>query len=180
MTSSAPPKVNFEPVDFSSREHRALLFDLALTNKDYLLNDADNDIVLIIGVYEQRERNGETISFVPVIDGKNAGCFWIEIDRYGIGRIRGALLPEYRNVRNLIVFLRQLVAMGFEAGLRKLDAELTLYSRHDRQSAAVEKVLKRIGFAKVGIIRESLMIGGKPKDTILLDFLRKDYDVKRK
>lgn len=179
MTFSARREV--EPLDFSSRAHRALLFDLALANKASLLNDVDNDIVLIINGYQQREAIGELHAFIALVEEEPAGCFWIEVDRYGIGRVRGALFPEFQNAWNGSFFLRWLVQFGFETvGLRKLDSELALYSKHDRSAAAAERLLKRIGFKKRAILPESLMIGGKPQNTILLDFLKRDYDVKRK
>lgn len=169
-----------EPLDFSNREHRALLFDLALENRRHLLNDVDNDIVLIINGYQNRATTGEVDAFIALVDEQPAGCFWIEVDRYGIGRVRGALFSQFQDAWNGSFFLRWLVTHAFEyMGLRKIESELTLYSRHDREAAAAERLLKRIGFKKRAILPESLMIGGKPQNTILLDFLKRDYDVKR-
>jgi len=169
-----------EPLDFGNREHRALLFDLALANRHHLLNDSDNDIVLIINEYERREKLGELYAFISLVDDTPAGCFWIEIDRYGIGRVRGALLKAFHNPWHGAYFLKLAVSYSFEMlALRKLEVELALYSKRDRDVAAAERLLKRIGFKKRAILPEALMIDGKPKDTILLDFLKRDYDVKR-
>lgn len=169
-----------EPLDFSNTLHRAILFDLASCNQNHLLNDYDNDIILILAAYEQDVAAGRAHAFIVWVDNQPAGCFWLETDHYQTGRVRGALLPEWRHIKNLIYFLKGLVQYGFDSlGLRKLDAEITLYSKHDRGSAATEKVLKRIGFQKVGIIREALVVNGKPKDTVLLDYLKRDYDVKK-
>lgn len=178
---SIPPVVrSIEPVDFSNRNHRALFFDLALANQHHLLNDYDNDIVLIINGFERRQEIGELSAFIAMVDGLEVGCFWIEIDRYGVGRVRGALFSEYRNAWNGLFFLKMMVMVGFEVlGLRKLDSELGLYPKQDRESAAAERILKRIGFKKRAILPEAMMIGGKPRDTILLDFLKRDYDGKQ-
>ncbi len=184
MTLLAPPEVKARdvlPLDFSNRNHRAILFDLAVANQQHLLNDVDNDIPLIIYGYEQRQAAGEVFAFIAVVDDQPAGCFWIEVDRYGIGRLRGALLPEYRDAWNGAFFLRLAVQYAFEGvGIRKLECELALYPKLDRESATAERLLKRIGFNKRAILPESLMIGGRPKDTILLDYLKRDYDVKGK
>jgi len=179
MTSSILQGVrSVEALDFSNREHRALIFDLALCNQQHLLNDYDNDIVLIINYYQREADAGFLRAFIALIDNQPAGCFWVEMDRYETGRIRGALFPQYRNAWNGAFFMRFLVDYGFNIlELRKLDAELALYSRKDRGSAAAERLLKRIGFKKRAILPEALMIDGSPKDTILLDFLKRDYDV---
>lgn len=168
-----------EPVDFQNKAHRALIFDLALSNKEHLLNDYDNDIVVVIAGLEQRALSGWLHGFVAMVDHKMAGCFWVETDQYETGRVRAGLLPEYRNAWNGLYFLKWIVAYGFEIlGLRKLDSEFPLYSKRDKEAAAAEKILKRIGFKKRTILPEALMVDGHPKDTILLDFLRRNYNVK--
>lgn len=169
-----------EPLDFTLREHRALLFDLALSNADHLLNDVDNDILLIIAGYEQRAAIGELAAFIAIVDDEPAGCFWIEIDRYGIGRVRGALLPAHRDIRNFMYFVRLLVGYGFESlELRKLDAELSsTTAKRDRYSITSEKILKKIGFKFTCHLKESLMVNGEPRDTVLMHYLKRDYDVK--
>jgi hypothetical protein len=183
MTSSTALEAkvrSVEPLDFNNRQHRALIFDLALCNKEHLLNDHDNDIVLIISAYQQRAAIGELKAFIALVDDEPVGCFWVEIDRYGIGRVRGALFPECRDAWNGLYFLKWVVAYSFQVeGLRKLDSEMALYSKHDKESAAAERIMKRIGFKKRAILPASLMINGKPKDTILLDYLKEDYDGKQ-
>jgi len=167
-----------EPLDFQNRAHRELFFDLAMANQRHLLNDSDNDIILMINTYEQLANVGALQAFIALVDEEPAGCFWIEMDRYGIGRVRGSLLQDYRNAWNGLYFLKWMVRYGFESlDLRKLDAEMALYSKKDKESAAAERILKRIGFSKRAIIPEALMINGQPKDTILLDYLKRDYDV---
>lgn len=170
-----------EPLDFYNPEHRALLFDLAVSNADHLLNDVDNDIVLIINGYQQRAEIGEIFAFIALDGEEKAGCFWLEVDRYGIGRVRGALLPEHRNLKNFMYFLRGLVRFGFETlELRKLDAELSSTTvKRDRYSIASEKLLKKIGFKFTCHLKESLMVNGEPRDTVLMHYLKRDYDVKR-
>ncbi len=169
-----------EPLDFYSKEHRSLLFDLAWSDRKHLLNDHDNDVLLIINEYHSQQQNGQLYAFLSLVKDKPVGATWLEVDRYGIGRVHSSLLPEHRNIWNGLYFLRQLVAFSFDQlALRKLDAEFALYKKADKQSAAYERSLKRIGFTKRAILPESLMLNGKPKDTILLDYLKRDYDVKK-
>jgi RimJ/RimL family protein N-acetyltransferase len=182
MTLSTVPEVSVrsvEPLDFGNRDHRALLFDLAWNDREHLLNDHVNDVILIISEYERQQAAGTLFAFVTLIDGALAGCTWLETDRYGIGRVHGALLPEYKTAWNGCWFMRQLVEFAFETlGLRVLDSEFKMYSKHDKQSAAYERILKRIGFQKRAILPDRLMVNGQPHKTILLDFLKRDYDVK--
>lgn len=177
MTSPARREV--EPLDFSLKAHRGLLFDLAWNDREHLLNDTDNDPILVIDGYERQEQAGWLHPFVALVDGELAGAVWLETDRYNTGRVHAAFLPEHRTIWNGLFFLRWLVDFSFDLGLRKLDAEFALYSKHDKQSAAFERTLKHIGFNKRAILPEALMVGGEPKDTILLDYLKRDYDVKK-
>lgn len=180
LTAPKVKKRSVEPLDFTKKAHRALLFDLALENQQHLLNDYDNDIVLIIGGYEYRQSVGELHAFIALVDDQPVGCFWIEV-AYGVGRVRGALFNRFKNVWNGVYFMKWLVRYGFETvGFRKLDHEMMLYSKHDHDSAAKERLLKLLGFTKRAILPEALMVNGKPKDTILLDLLKRDYDVQRK
>lgn len=180
MTSSIPQEVkrSVEPLDFNNRSHRALLFDLALANKHHLLNDHDADILLVINEYEQQWNSGYLHAFITLVNDEPVGCVWLEVDRYEIGRVHAA----FGTLRawDCLFFLRVLIGFAFESlGTRKLDSEFALYSKKDRQSACYERILKRIGFRKRTILPEALMINGKPKDTILLDYLKRDYDVKK-
>lgn len=167
------------PVDFNNPEHRAIMFDCALANKEHLLNDYERDIILVINGLEEQWLAEYIDGFIAYVDDTPAGCFWVH--KYmGVGRIRGGLFPQFKDTWNAVWFLKWLIKYGFERlELRKIEAELPLYSKHDRDSAAAERILKRIGFKKRTILPESMMIHGQPKDTILLDHLKKDYDVKR-
>lgn len=183
MTLLTAPEVSVRtvvPLDFRNRAHRGLLFDLANVNARHLLNDVDNDILMIIAGYEERQKIGELHAFIAAVDDMPAGCFWIEIDRYGIGRVRGALFPEFRTGWNAIHFLRWIVDYGFGLGIRKLESEMTMYQKKDTESANAERLLKRIGFKFRAALPAALMINGQPQKTILLDYLKEDYDVKRK
>lgn len=169
------------PLDFSSREDRALMFDLACSDQGHLLNDVDNDIVLIINFYQQQAQEGTLHAFAVLVDGIPAGAVWLEVDRYGIGRVHCAMLPEFRTIWNGTFGIRWLLAFAFQGlGLRKVDSEFALYPKQDKQSAAYERILKRIGFQKRAVLPESLMVGGQPRNTLLLDFLKRDYNVKTK
>jgi hypothetical protein len=153
-----------------------MVFDLAIENRNHLLNDYDNDIVIIIGGYERLDAAGALHGFVAYDYEQPVGVFWIEVDR-GVGRIRGALFDEFRTLWNAVYFLKRMTVYAFEElNIRKLDAEFPLYSKKDKNYAVAEQILKRIGFKKRAILPENMMIDGKPKDTILLDYLRKDYD----
>lgn len=165
------------PLDFANPQHRALMFDLAYENRKKILNDHDNDLVMIINYHEGKSRAGKMFGFIAVVDDEPVGCFWVDIDDYDIGRVRGALFNPYKSLWNGAYYMRWVTDYAFNTlKLRKLEAEFTLYRKNDRESATAERLLKRIGFKKVGICRQAILIDGKPNDTILLDYLQEEYN----
>ena len=164
------------PVDWDDRQHRQLMFNLALSNQRHLLNDYDHDLIMMLYQLEQHCRAGNIHGFLTLVDGQPAGAFWVEIGRYETGRIRGALFPEYRNTWNALYFLKWVVRYSFEdLELRKLDVEMTAYKKQDKEAAAAERIYKRIGFKFRAMLPQSVVVQGVPTATILLDYLRDDY-----
>lgn len=167
-----------EVLNIANPEHACFMFDLAHICKDDFLNDADNDIILLMNEYEREIEKGATKAFITRVDGEKTGILWVEMNRYGTGRLRAGMLPKYRNGlgRYAWLFLTEFIDYCFlSLKLRKLDAEITLYGRHNRSSRAAEKLLRRFGFRKEGFIQEALMVHGKPKDTILFGLTYRSY-----
>jgi hypothetical protein len=166
-----------EQLDISRKEHAEFMYDLGLICQDDFLDDHQNDMILIMNEYDRAIRGGSVVAFLCKQDGLNAGIVWVEKNLYGVGRVRAGLLPQYRQGFTAAHFLKMFVDFCFKTlNLRKLDAEIVLYGKEKRGSAAAEKLLRRFGFAKEGLIREALLKGGKPRDTVLLGLTRNRYE----
>lgn len=167
-----------EKLDIANPEHSGFMYDLGTTCKDSFLNDHQNDIILMMNHYEQRIKDGSTVAFLCKEDGENVGIVWVEIDIYQIGRLRAGMMPEHRRGMTAAHFLKDFIAFCFKTlNLRKLDAEIEI-DHKNRGSRAAEKLLRRFGFEKEGLLKEALIRDGKPRNTVLLALLRSKYRVK--
>lgn len=166
-----------ELLDIGKPEHAAFMYDLGMACKEDFLNDSQPDMIYIIHEYEQAIKNGSTVAFLCLKDSEKMGIIWVERDIYDVGRIRAGLMPEHRKGFTAIKVLRLFVDYCFETlKLRKLDAEIELYSKKNRTSQAAEKILRRFGFRKEGLIKEAYLRDGKPKNTLLLGLTKKQYE----
>lgn len=181
MTCLAPQGVRtmqtVEVLNLSNRDHAGFMYDLATVCQKDFLNDYDNDVILLMNEYERAIDDGSCKAFLAKVEDQPAGIIWTEIDRYGVGRVRAGLMPEFRRGHIAYSFMRQFIDYCFNVlSLRKLDAELTLWRDRNRSSMAAEKILRRIGFRKQGLIEDALLIGGKPYDTLLFGLTKKRYE----
>lgn len=166
-----------EVLNLSNRDHAGFMYDLAKVCQKDFLNDHDNDIILLMNEYERALDDGSCKAFLAKVDDAPAGIIWVEIDRYGVGRVRAGLMPEFRRGHTAYRFMRQFIDYCFNRlSLRKLDAELTLWRDQNRSSMAAEKILRRIGFRKQGLIEDAMLIDGKPYDTLLFGLTKKRYE----
>jgi len=166
-----------ERLDINNPEHAGFMFDLGNACQDDFLNDHQSDIILLMNEYDRRIRDGSVVAFLCKQDGADIGIVWVEMDGFGVGRVRAGMMPEYRSGFTAAHFLRKFVDFCFRTlSLRKLDAEIVLYDKMNRGSKAAETLLRRFGFKKEGFLRESLMKGGRPRDTILLGLTRNRFE----
>lgn len=192
MTSSTPAVNTVELLNLQNKDHSLFMFELAYICQDDFLNDHNNDIILLMNHYERAINNGNAVAFLCKKKQKNCGIVWVEIDDYGVGRIRAGMMPEYRKGFTAYNFLRLFINYCFTTlKLRKLDAEIvmgeklclrkggktkTKYAPMSRTTQAAEKLLRRFGFEKEGQPKEALLINGKPRDTLLLAITRNRYE----
>lgn len=168
-------------LNIDNPEHAGFMFDLAFACQDDFLNDVDNDIILMMNEYQRGIKEGRVHAFIAQEEGRNLGIVWIEVDRYGVGRLRAGMMPDERKGTRAFYFLHQFIDHCFNTlKIRKLDAEFALYDPDNRSAKAAEKLLRRFGFKKEGHIKQALSKGGVLKDTILLGLTRDRYKGLRK
>ena len=166
-----------EKLDITRKEHAEFMYDLGLACKDDFLNDHQNDMILMMNEYDRAIRAGSVVAFLCKQEAENIGIVWVEKDLYGVGRVRAGLMPAHRQGFTAAHFLKKFVDFCFRTlDLRKLDAEIVLCGKEGRTSLAAEALLRRFGFRKEGLLRESLLKGGRPRDTLLLGLTRKTYE----
>ena len=170
-----------EKFDISQKDHAEFMFDLGMACKDDFLNDHQDDIILMMNEYDRRLRNGSVVAFLCKQGGEKIGILWVEKDIFGVGRIRAGMMPAYRKGFTAAHFLKMFVEFCFKTlDLRKLDAEIEI-NHENRGSRAAEKLLRRFGFRKEGLLKEALLRDGIPRHTILLGLTRTLYeDLKRR
>lgn len=172
-----------ERFDIKNPEHAGFMYDLAMACKDDFMNDYDNDILLIMNEYERAIDAGNVVAFLAMVNGEKAGIIWVDKLLYGVGRVRAGLMPSFRNGFTALGLMHQFIDFCFkELDLRKLDAEISfkwkptgdeLFDRKRAKNAeAAEKIFRRVGFRKEGLIREAFTVNGEPQDTLLFGLTR--------
>lgn len=165
-----------ERLNIDNPEHAGFMYDLAVECKDDFLNDHDSDIILMMNEYQRRIKSETVFAFIAKDGDRKEGIVWVDVDNYGVGRIRAGLTNSSRKGHTAMYFLRLFIAFCFDRlDLRKLDAEIVLYGRENKSSQAAEKLLRRFGFKKEGLIKEALLKDGTPRDTLLFGLTQNRY-----
>ena len=157
----------FHPLDFSNPQHIRFAAQLAYENREDFTNDTDNDISELLKEYGHLLNQGFVHAYVCEKEKQFIGLVWIEIDRYSVGRLRGAMLPGYGYLFRRCLWM--ILNHAFNIGLRKIDVEFESYK------TSLTAILQRFGFSVVGHPMGNYTKNGEPVETVLLELLKEDY-----
>ena len=161
--------ISLRSVDVNNTEDLLFMAELLKACADQFIDDDTPSLMQMICVYEGRIKRGEMICFVCLHKGQPAGAIWADVEgRYGT--IGAALLPEKRLPKLAYLYLKLFIDVAFqELGLYKLEARISTNNR------TAERLCRKMGMKKEGLLRKRQRKAGRFADLVLLGLLKQEW-----
>lgn len=157
------------PLNPHNNHELAFMAQLIHECRDQLTDDLSQDIAFQVCALEQDILAKRAFCLLVLHDGVPIGAAWCDLAG-DVATLSAGLLKDWRRGWVAVVALREVLAVAFAHGIRKVKATIPITNR------PAEKVCRWVGMKKEGMLRAEYLKDGEPIGVVLLGLLKSEWE----